>query len=150
MSRSAASRDGRRRRVVVRHPLTRSSIGDVCRRWIRLRRILLSSDASQPCMASAAFTSGPRPDPHVAVTDEQAREELWPRYLQVIRHVSETRGFAIPTEDSFLFEVGPQGALYVGSPETVAHKIADNLTGATRFDLKYGMGGLPHEALLSK
>jgi alkanesulfonate monooxygenase SsuD/methylene tetrahydromethanopterin reductase-like flavin-dependent oxidoreductase (luciferase family) len=48
-------------------------------------------------------------------------------------------------------EVGPAGALYVGSPETVAQKIAANLTvlGATRFDLKYGMGGLSHEALMT-
>src|SRR6266487_1682843 len=88
---------------------------------------------------------------HVAATDEQAREEFWPRYLEVIRRVSETRGFAIPTEESFRFEIGPQGALYVGSAETVAQKIAQNLTvlGANRFDLKYGMGGLSHEALMT-
>jgi probable LLM family oxidoreductase len=87
---------------------------------------------------------------HVAASDEQAREEFWPRYLEVIRHVSKTRGFAIPTKDSFMREIGPEGALYVGSPETVAQKIAQNLTtlGATRFDLKYGMGGLSHEALM--
>jgi alkanesulfonate monooxygenase SsuD/methylene tetrahydromethanopterin reductase-like flavin-dependent oxidoreductase (luciferase family) len=50
-----------------------------------------------------------------------------------------------------MYEVGPQGALYVGSPETVAQKIAANLTalGATRFDLKYGMGGLSHRALMT-
>jgi alkanesulfonate monooxygenase SsuD/methylene tetrahydromethanopterin reductase-like flavin-dependent oxidoreductase (luciferase family) len=43
------------------------------------------------------------------------------------------------------------GALYVGSPETVAQKIAANLPllGATRFDLKYGMGGLAHQALMT-
>jgi probable LLM family oxidoreductase len=88
---------------------------------------------------------------HVAATDEQAREEFWPRYLEVIRHVSRTRGFAIPTKESFMYEVGPQGALYVGSPETVAQKIAGNLTvlGASRFDLKYGMGGLSHGALMT-
>ena len=65
--------------------------------------------------------------------------------------VSRTRGFAIPTEESFLREIGPQGALYVGAPETVAQKIAHNLTtlGANRFDLKYGMGGLSHEALMT-
>ena len=87
---------------------------------------------------------------HVAETDEQAREEFWPRYLQVITHVAETRGFAIPTKDSFLYEIGPRGALFVGSPETVAQKIAATLPalGANRFDLKYGMGGLSHEALL--
>ena len=54
-------------------------------------------------------------------------------------------------KDSFTHEVGSHGALYVGSPETVAQKIAANLTalGATRFDLKYGMGGLAHEALMT-
>ena len=88
---------------------------------------------------------------HVAVTDEKAREEFWPRYLEVIRSVSKTRGFAIPTKESFLYEAGPQGTLYVGSPETVAQKIAANLPalGATRFDLKYGMGGLSHHALMT-
>src|SRR5207253_9697774 len=87
----------------------------------------------------------------VAATDTEATDEFWPRYLEVIRHVSKTRGFAIPTKESFLYEVGPEGALYVGSPETVSQKIARNLTalGATRFDLKYGMGGLGHRALMT-
>jgi probable LLM family oxidoreductase len=88
---------------------------------------------------------------HVAATDEQAREEFWPHYLEVIRRISRTRGFAVPTKESFTYEIGPQGALYVGSPETVAKKIAANLTalGANRFDLKYGIGGLSHEALMT-
>jgi probable LLM family oxidoreductase len=105
--------------------------------------------------ALKTFDRGPLPvgvhsPGHVAETDEKAREDFWPRYLQVITHVAETRGFAIPTKESFMYEVGPRGALYIGSPETVAQKIAANLTalGANRFDLKYGMGGLSHEALM--
>jgi probable LLM family oxidoreductase len=88
---------------------------------------------------------------HVAVTDETAQEEFWPRYLEVIRHVSKDRGFAVPTKESFMREIGPNGALYVGSPETVARKIVENLItlDANRFDLKYGMGGLSHEALMT-
>jgi probable LLM family oxidoreductase len=88
---------------------------------------------------------------HVAATDEQARDEFWPQYRDVITRFSKVRGFAIPTEQSFLREVGPVGALYVGSPETVAEKIATNLRTlkANRFDLKYGMGGLSHEALMT-
>jgi probable LLM family oxidoreductase len=88
---------------------------------------------------------------HVAATDEQAREEFWPRYRDVITRLGATRGFAVPTPDSFRREVGPAGALYVGSPETVAQKIAANLTvlGANRFDLKYGMGGLSHQTLMT-
>ncbi|WP_238019898.1 LLM class flavin-dependent oxidoreductase [Dactylosporangium sp. AC04546] len=88
---------------------------------------------------------------HVALTDEQAAEEFWPRYRAVITKASRTRGFAIPTEASFRHEIGPHGALYVGAPETVAQKIAANLRtlDATRFDLKYGMGGLSHKALMT-
>jgi probable LLM family oxidoreductase len=88
---------------------------------------------------------------HVAATDEQAHDEFWPRYLEVIRRYSQVRGFAVPTEASFLHEVGPQGALFVGSPETVAQKIATTLTtlGANRFDLKFGMPGLPQRAVMT-
>jgi alkanesulfonate monooxygenase SsuD/methylene tetrahydromethanopterin reductase-like flavin-dependent oxidoreductase (luciferase family) len=88
---------------------------------------------------------------HVAATDEQALDEFWPRYREVIGSVGRTRGFMVPTKEMFLRETGPDGALYVGSPETVAQKIATNLPmlGANRFDLKYGMGGLSHEALMT-
>ena len=47
---------------------------------------------------------------HVAATDEEARDEFWPRYLEVIRRVSKIRGFAIPTKESFMSEIGPQGS----------------------------------------
>lgn len=87
---------------------------------------------------------------HVGETDEEAREEFFPRYVEMIGRVAKQRGFRIPTRDSFEHEVGPDGALYVGSAETVAKKIVATLQalGATRFDLKYGMGGLSHESLL--
>jgi alkanesulfonate monooxygenase SsuD/methylene tetrahydromethanopterin reductase-like flavin-dependent oxidoreductase (luciferase family) len=40
--------------------------------------------------------------------------------------------------------------LYVGSPETVAKKIihAIESTGASRFDLKYSNGPMPHSLLM--
>src|SRR5262249_60453488 len=101
--------------------------------------------------AQEKFGQPPRPvlvhsPGHVAATDEQAKAEFWPRWQEVIALVAEERGFAIPTEASFDREIGPDGALYVGSPETVADKIAANLRvlGASRFDLKYGLPGLTH------
>ena len=59
-------------------------------------------------------------------------------------------GECLVFDDSFEHEV-KHGALYVGSPETVAQKIAANLTAlsATRFDLKYAMGGLSQGALMT-
>ncbi|MCS5720164.1 LLM class flavin-dependent oxidoreductase [Herbiconiux sp. CPCC 205763] len=87
---------------------------------------------------------------HVAPTDAEAVEEFWPRYLEVIKHVSKTRGFAVPTRAMFEQEIGPDGGLYVGSPETVAQKIASNLVAldATRFEMKFGMGGLSQSSVL--
>jgi probable LLM family oxidoreductase len=88
---------------------------------------------------------------HIAATDEQAREEFWPFYRDLIARVAEERGFRVPTRATFDQEVGPDGALHVGSPETVARKIANTLKSldATRFDLKYGMGGLSHSKLMT-
>ena len=45
----------------------------------------------------------------------------------------------------------PDGALFVGSPQTVATKIVKTARelGLSRFDLKYSLGTLPHEQLMS-
>ena len=88
---------------------------------------------------------------HVAATDDQAKAEFWPRWREIIAQLAPERGFAIPTEESFDWETGPHGALYVGSPATVARKIATNLQAldATRFDLKFGMPGLTHDQIMT-
>ena len=43
-----------------------------------------------------------------------------------------------------------RGSLYVGSPETVARKIADTVRdlGLARFDMKYSAGTLAHETMM--
>ena len=48
--------------------------------------------------------------------------------------------------DRFEDSAGPTGSLFVGSPETVAQKIAWAMRtlGLSRFQLKYAVGGLPH------
>jgi probable LLM family oxidoreductase len=88
---------------------------------------------------------------HVAATDEQAVEEFGARWIETLRRVSRERGFAPPTRQSFMADVGPGGALYVGSPETVAQKIVANLKTleASRFDLKFGMPGLSQDAVMT-
>ena len=46
-----------------------------------------------------------------------------------------------------LQQLGPDGAVYCGSPETVAAKIVDTVQvlGLSRFQLKYSFGTLPHD-----
>src|SRR5438105_3771784 len=43
---------------------------------------------------------------HVAATDEQAREEFWPFYVDLVSRVAAERGFRVPTREIFDQEVG--------------------------------------------
>jgi probable LLM family oxidoreductase len=82
---------------------------------------------------------------HIADTDEQAIEEQWPHYESAFGRIGRERGWGPMTKMHYISEVNG-GSLYVGSPETVARKIAYALSslGATRFDLKYANGPMPH------
>jgi alkanesulfonate monooxygenase SsuD/methylene tetrahydromethanopterin reductase-like flavin-dependent oxidoreductase (luciferase family) len=86
---------------------------------------------------------------YVAQSDEQALTEFWPHYLEMMTRIGRERGFRAPNPASYAAEVA-QGSLYVGAPLTVARRISETLRalGASRFDLKYGMGNLAHERLL--
>lgn len=87
---------------------------------------------------------------HVADTDEQAREELFPHWLKLRNKLGAERGWGPAGRGEFDVLCAPEGALYVGSPETVARKIVllkQNL-GVDRFDLKYSNGPLPHSAMM--
>ncbi|MCU1443750.1 MAG: class flavin-dependent oxidoreductase [Cryobacterium sp.] len=88
---------------------------------------------------------------YVALTDEQAREELWPHQAGLQEKIGRERGWGPLTRERFEHEAGPDGALFVGSPETVATKIVKvaKTLGLSRFDMKYSVGTLPHEKLMS-
>lgn len=85
----------------------------------------------------------------VAETDEIAQEKLWPHYAEMFGRIGRERGWSPVTKDSYLAEV-QHGALYVGSPETVARKIAKTVRtlGIQRFDMKYSTGPVPHGDLM--
>lgn len=88
---------------------------------------------------------------HVAATDEQAKEELWPHYQAMMTRIGAERGWPPMTRAHFDREAGPDGALCVGSPETVAAKITAvvETLGLDRFDMKYSAGTLPHARLMT-
>ena len=87
---------------------------------------------------------------YVAETDGQAREELWPYFKEGRDRIGAERGWPPMTRAQFDQEASPHGSLYVGSPETVAAKIAATVAklGVDRFDLKYSSGRLPHDQLM--
>jgi probable LLM family oxidoreductase len=84
---------------------------------------------------------------HVAATDEEAREQMFPHQSESFTRIGRERGWGPYTRDQFDDAAGPTGALFLGSPETVAQKIAWAIQtlGLSRFQLKYAVGGLPHE-----
>ena len=83
---------------------------------------------------------------HIAETDSGAADAFWPAWQTTMTRVAGERGSRPPTRDSYMHEI-EAGALMVGSPETVAVKIADcvRTLNLSRFDLKYALAPLPWE-----
>jgi probable LLM family oxidoreductase len=86
---------------------------------------------------------------YVADTDEQAREQFFPDYKRMRDRIGAERGWPPMGRPEFEREVG-HGALFLGSPETVARKIVATVKelGIARFDLKYSAGPLAHDRLM--
>jgi probable LLM family oxidoreductase len=84
---------------------------------------------------------------HVAATDQEAREQMFPYQADSFTRIGRERGWGPYTREQFDANAAPTGSLFVGSPETVAQKIAWAMRtlGLSRFQLKYAVGGLPHE-----
>lgn len=100
----------------------------------------------QPALPIGVHSPG-----YIAATNEQARDDLWPHHAALFDRIGRERGWAPMTRDQFELAAGPDGALFVGSPNTVAEKIvrvAKGL-GLSRFDLKYSAGTLPHTNIMS-
>lgn len=87
---------------------------------------------------------------HVAATDAEARDQLWPHFEKNRNRIGSERGWPNTTRTEFEQEAD-SGSLYVGSPESVAQRIAATVRtlGADRFNLKYSSGTMPHEQLIS-
>jgi probable LLM family oxidoreductase len=86
---------------------------------------------------------------YVADTDAQAREEFWPHYKGMRDRIGAERGWPPMGRAEYEREI-TDGSLYLGSPQTVAAKIAATakVLGIVRFDLKYSAGTLPHDKLM--
>ncbi|MEU2786622.1 LLM class flavin-dependent oxidoreductase [Streptomyces sp. NPDC007110] len=83
----------------------------------------------------------------IADSDEEAIETWWRYWEPVVRQLAEERGFYKPDRERYEAEL-EHGALFVGSPETVARKIAVTARDLrlSRFDLKYDVMHLPRQA----
>jgi probable LLM family oxidoreductase len=129
-------------------PVVIAIIGGSARQFVPLadlyRRAL--TELGRPELPVGVHSPG-----YVAATDDQARDEFLPHFLPYMNKIGRERRWAPMTKEQALAQLGPEGAVYCGSPETVAHKIVETarLLGVSRFQLKYSMGTLPHEQRMS-
>lgn len=77
----------------------------------------------------------------IADTDEEAREAHWPGYRVIRDRIGALRGWPPVRREEYEAEIA-HGSMYVGSPETVARKIARAVRDLQvgRFDLIYTSG----------
>jgi probable LLM family oxidoreductase len=103
------------------------------------------ADQGQPALPIGLHSLG-----FVAPTDEEAMEIQWPYYKEQFDQAARERGWRPPTYEQFLNEVD-HGSMYVGSPETVAKRIAAaaRTLQLSRFDLLYAVGRVPHAQRLA-
>jgi alkanesulfonate monooxygenase SsuD/methylene tetrahydromethanopterin reductase-like flavin-dependent oxidoreductase (luciferase family) len=88
---------------------------------------------------------------YVAKTTRQALDEFYPGYAEAMTKVGKERGWPAMTRSRFEAQIGPEGALLVGSVEEVAEKIlhhSEALGGISRVTFQMDTAELPQEKLL--
>ena len=87
----------------------------------------------------------------VAESTRAAADIIYPGWEQMFTKVSRERGFPRPTRQQFDATSGPDGAFFMGDPQTVADKIrrvSDQLGGVSRVSLQMTNPRLAHADLL--
>ena len=87
----------------------------------------------------------------IAESDEEAIKKYFYPTKQVVDAISKDRPFWRPlTFEQYLNNVGPDGSMLVGSPETVANKLIDMIETLRldRFMLHLPLGSMPHEDIM--
>jgi probable LLM family oxidoreductase len=88
---------------------------------------------------------------YVGETPENAVEDYYPGYAATFTKLGRERGWPPVTRAGFDSQIGPKGALLIGTPEVVAEKIlrhSEALGGISRVTFQMDSAGLSHEQLL--
>lgn len=95
-------------------------------------------------LGKTAYPVGLHSPGFIAETDEQAKEIIFEDYKKMRDQIGAERGWSPMRREEFEAEAD-YGSLYIGSPETVARKIAKTIgtLDIGRFDLIYSGGAVP-------
>ena len=88
---------------------------------------------------------------YVAESTEQAKNEFFPGYAQMMTRIGKERGWAPVTRQQFEYQTMERGAYIIGDPQEVAEKIirhSEALGGIDRLTFQMDTGNLPHEKLM--
>ncbi len=87
---------------------------------------------------------------YIADDAQQARDEFYPPYADVMNRIGRERGWPQGTREQFDASTETEGALLVGSPEQVIDKIVyqHELFNHTRFLAQMSLGAMPHDKIL--
>jgi probable LLM family oxidoreductase len=87
---------------------------------------------------------------YIAETSQQARDEFYPPYSEVMNRIGRERGWSGMSRTDFDAATRPQAHLLVGSPQEVIDKILyeHSIFGHTRFLAQMSIGAMPHQQVM--
>lgn len=87
---------------------------------------------------------------YIADSSQQARDEFYPPYAEVMNRIGKERGWSGMSRSDFDTATQPQAHLLVGSPQEVIEKILyeHSIFHHTRFLAQIGIGAQPHQQVM--
>ena len=87
---------------------------------------------------------------YIAETSQQARDEFYPPYSEVMTRIGRERGWSGMSRVDFDAATAPHAHLLVGSPQQVIDKILyeHSIFGHTRFLAQMSIGAMPHQQVM--
>ena len=88
---------------------------------------------------------------YVAATNKEAADDFYPGWAKAVSSIGKERGWRPMTRADFDAQLGPQGAMLIGSASEVVDKIArhsEALGGLERVTFQMNAASLPHEKIM--
>jgi probable LLM family oxidoreductase len=129
-------------------PLALAIIGGIPQQFVPF--IDLYKDTWNKSQHKKEFQLGINSHVYIADTSQQASDEFFPAYAEVMSRIGKERGWQPITREQFDYMRTPNVSLMVGSPQQVIDKILyeHELFGNTRFLAQMSLGNMPHLKIL--
>ncbi|NUQ21444.1 MAG: LLM class flavin-dependent oxidoreductase [Gemmatimonadaceae bacterium] len=129
-------------------PLALAIIGGAPERFVPL--VDLYREAGREAGHDAALAVGLNTHGFIAERSQNAADEFWPSYADVMSRLGRERGWPPTTRQQYEMLRSPRGALAVGSPQEVIEKILfqHELFGHQRCLMQMSVGTMPHDKLM--